>query len=276
VKRKLIKQGPGGITISLPINWVRKRQLRPGDEIEVEEKNGSLLIAGHGNQDKSKTIHIAEYHKRLLRTLLASYYRRGYNKIHVQCDKEIPYKELVAIVDTLIGYKVFEYKKNSCIITEEIDHVYETPQYLINKIMQNLDLFYTRIKEGKHEEFPIMRENLFKLRDYALRVVQRENSEQSYELYALIMFIDKISGEYHYISQKKKLPSAFDGTHELVQLFHATFLQKSYSSAQKLYITVHKIMHQKQNDANCERITHYLFGATSRLLAIVCLNQDSN
>ena len=44
MKRKIIKQGHNTLTMTLPSDWVRKLNLEAGEEVDVCENNGSLVI----------------------------------------------------------------------------------------------------------------------------------------------------------------------------------------------------------------------------------------
>ena len=44
MKRKLIKQGSGGYTFYVPKQWVLHRGLKAGDEIDVVEKDKTLVV----------------------------------------------------------------------------------------------------------------------------------------------------------------------------------------------------------------------------------------
>ena len=44
MKRKLIKQGAGGLTLCIPKKWTEKANLKAGDEINLTEDENSLKI----------------------------------------------------------------------------------------------------------------------------------------------------------------------------------------------------------------------------------------
>ena len=50
MKRKIVKHGPISLTVSLPSKWVKKRNLKAGDEVEVEEHNNGLFIGDFNNK----------------------------------------------------------------------------------------------------------------------------------------------------------------------------------------------------------------------------------
>jgi len=62
MKRKIIKQGHNTLTMTLPSEWVKKLNLKAGDEIDLNEKGGSLMVNGkQNNENKSTTIDITGF-----------------------------------------------------------------------------------------------------------------------------------------------------------------------------------------------------------------------
>src|SRR3989344_5348913 len=45
MKRKLVRQGGSAMTITLPSDWVKRFKLEGGDEIDLEEQQGKLIIS---------------------------------------------------------------------------------------------------------------------------------------------------------------------------------------------------------------------------------------
>lgn len=87
MKRRIIKQGHNTLTMTLPSEWVKKLNIHAGDELDVYEDSGSLVIGGKQNGDsKSTTIDIAELSVPMLWRFFQSAYREGYNEIKLTYD----------------------------------------------------------------------------------------------------------------------------------------------------------------------------------------------
>ena len=52
--RKVNLIGPSSLMISLPSKWVRRLQVKKGDEIEVKEKGNSLVVGKTLQVDKMR------------------------------------------------------------------------------------------------------------------------------------------------------------------------------------------------------------------------------
>ncbi len=82
MKRKIIKQGHNTLTITLPTDWVKKLNLTPGDEVEVIQNAGELVINGKQNSEqKTVTLDISNLRVPMLWRFFQSVYREGYYEI---------------------------------------------------------------------------------------------------------------------------------------------------------------------------------------------------
>jgi len=82
MKRRIIKQGNNTLTMTLPSSWVKKLCIKPGDELNVVEDSGSLIINGKQNGiPKNTKIDITGLSIPMLWRFFQSIYREGYDEI---------------------------------------------------------------------------------------------------------------------------------------------------------------------------------------------------
>ncbi|MFH1289922.1 MAG: AbrB/MazE/SpoVT family DNA-binding domain-containing protein [Nanoarchaeota archaeon] len=87
MKRKIIKQGHNTLTLTLPRNWIKKLNLKAGEEIDVVENEDSLIVNGHQNTKKNcGVIDITNFSVPLLWRYMQSAYRAGCDEIKVIFD----------------------------------------------------------------------------------------------------------------------------------------------------------------------------------------------
>jgi len=83
IKRKIVLHGPSTLTISLPATWVKKFNIKKGDELDIAEHGKELRI----NLEKEFSPEIKEICvgdlKRLGKTYLTASYRQGYDEIKI-------------------------------------------------------------------------------------------------------------------------------------------------------------------------------------------------
>ena len=146
MKRKIIKQGHNTLTMTLPSEWVKKLNLKSGDEIDLTENSGSLIINGkQNNQFKSTTIDITGLSVPMLWRFFQSAYREGYDEIKLVYDsknreyegaynyyacqfeyknmgekpsKKIALNMIQELVDRFVGIEIIDHGDGYCIIRE--------------------------------------------------------------------------------------------------------------------------------------------------------------
>lgn len=87
MKRKIIRQGHNTLTVTLPSDWVKKLNIKSGDEVDVFEDSGSLVINGKQNGEHDVvTLDINGLRVPMLWRFFQSIYREGYNEIRIIFD----------------------------------------------------------------------------------------------------------------------------------------------------------------------------------------------
>lgn len=88
MKRRIIRQGHNTLTITLPAEWTKKLNINAGDEVDIVENSGSLLINGkQHNGFKSTILDITGLRIPMVWRFFQSAYREGYDEIKVVYDK---------------------------------------------------------------------------------------------------------------------------------------------------------------------------------------------
>jgi len=107
MRRKIIKQGHNTLTLTLPSEWVKKLNIKAGDEIDVIENSGSLIVNGKQNNDfRSTAIDITGLGIPMLWRFFQSAYREGYDEIKLIYD---PKKDCEGVYNYYASQ--FEYKR---------------------------------------------------------------------------------------------------------------------------------------------------------------------
>ena len=84
---KIIKQGHNTLTITLPSEWTKKLNLNAGDEVDLVEDSGSIVINGkQKNGFKTTIIDITGFSVPMLWRFFQSAYREGYDEIKIIYD----------------------------------------------------------------------------------------------------------------------------------------------------------------------------------------------
>jgi phosphate uptake regulator len=208
MKRKIIKQGLGGYTIYLPKEWIDKKGLKAGQEIEIIEKDTELSIRSQSSQKKSITINIDDINRSNIKILLTHSYRKGFDRIKIQhIDEKITKEIRSATQQLLLGFEMTEQTSTSCTLenisepTEEKFDALLRRIFLIIKEAQNLiiknfeDNKFINIQEIEEYNHQSDRYILF-----CRRIVIKEKYEvDPVIMWELLTFLTHIQHAHYYL-----------------------------------------------------------------------------
>ena len=87
MKRRIIKQGHNTLTVTLPSKWVQLFNLKPGDEIEINERENGLFLSTEKHDDELKTeVDITGFDIATIWKYIMSVYREGYDEVKIIFD----------------------------------------------------------------------------------------------------------------------------------------------------------------------------------------------
>ena len=279
MKRKLIKQGYQGLTVTLPIDWIRKYNLKGGAEINLEETEDGLFFSTEKKSfNKELNILIDETNKSRIRTIVSSAYRRGFNKISLKTKKQFSFLEINQIVDSLIGFVIIEQDEQKVIIENVMKDQFESVDSIIHKFFITIKYLQSRVLSGEknNDEITQLKKSVLKLRDYAQRMIHLNNygGDKSYEFHSLILLSEKLSGSFidFYQFGKTKDNSSIKFIHQYFSELITILAKKDLNQAIKLNDNISKLRQQmikKSEDKITFNIVEYLFGVSSRVVGVL-------
>lgn len=118
MRRKIIQHGPSSLTISLPSTWAKEKNLSKGDEIDVFEEEGDLIIKASGEESgKMAEISFSGVGKKAREKMLLALHNKGYDEILIFFDKEKTVKETYAYLNDMhLGFEIIKQDKGSFVI----------------------------------------------------------------------------------------------------------------------------------------------------------------
>src|SRR3989344_2290509 len=105
MKRKIIKQGPNTLMVSLPRAWVKKYSVKKGDLMEVTEKGRTLILS------EDKEVMLDSYKIRIkdcsqfLKRFVRTPYMIGYEAIELEYDDPKVEGLIQKELPLLLGYE---------------------------------------------------------------------------------------------------------------------------------------------------------------------------
>lgn len=175
MKRKLIKQGGAGFTIYVPKKWIDSHGLRPGDEVDVEEAEDSLLISAQSISKRKEVCFKLTDHTRIhLSMILNNIYRMGADLIKIEYQTEAQAKTIRNLVDDLLlGFEVTEAKNNRMTIESVAEPSGEKQEILLRRIFlllkESFEILSQDMATGKLC-------NLEKIKTMIHKIAQYDNS----------------------------------------------------------------------------------------------------
>jgi phosphate uptake regulator len=138
MKRKIIKQGNDTLTITLPRKWARTYGIAPGSEIELEEREKTLVLSTEKEISLEKCcVNVADLQPMVRRTLF-SLYQKGYDEINVTFNSSKEMSLIQFSVTEMIGMEIIDQVRKSISIKElahpeytEFDNILRKTFFLI-------------------------------------------------------------------------------------------------------------------------------------------------
>lgn len=272
MKRSVIQLAGKTHVISLPSKWVKKYNIKKGDELEISEENENIIISKEkAKTELKKDIDVSNYGL-MARRVVGALYKKGYDEVKFFYEEpkigEILQKE---IDSGLIGFEIISHGKNHCIVRMVASQENENFDSLFRRI------FFVLISEGKDGiDFllPLDKENLKgiisrdktinKLADYCRRVINKSKDENSTYIYHIIEELEKIGDVYRdmfkfvlendvklnkaIIEEIKNVNSYFELLHNLYYNYSPKDVSNFYNERVKLINNIKKIMNKANED----------------------------
>ncbi len=255
MKRKLIKQGIGGLTVCIPKHWAREHSLEAGDEIEVQEEQGNLVVSTHSRAAPlKKEIVIDEHSPEFMTRLLTNAYKKGVDELKLKFKTDIPLETIGKALSALtIGYEITDVGRDYCIIqsfsAEQEDNIAVSIRkcfFLIKEMQQLLE------QEGdvqNHDAISMLHENIHKLTNYAIRTTAKTIHDNTIIQYNTLIFtnVHLYSRKLKYIHQQlRKEKRIFPSTRALLQDLFSLF-ELFYDAYYKQQLPlVHQFLRHKE------------------------------
>ncbi len=238
MKRKLIKQGKGALTISLPKEWVEFHGLKAGEEVDVNEEENDLLIkAGDSNYVKTASINLDFDTSESYRSIIGGLYRGGFDEINVDFTDKRVIPDLQKAVDSLYGFEVLDVNESGCTI--KYIHKGESTDITshIRRIIHTIKTMQTILGEdikakqtNSKNEILQFRNNVLKQRDLILKIIKNQKllDNQHFPYYNISICLWNVARNYYLMylnlgSGKKYSPKSINFLNKTNKFFSDQF-----------------------------------------------------
>ena len=218
IKRKVIQIANSTQLVSLPRKWTLKYGIKKGDEVEVKEDMGSIIITTEKEMPSNNTEINFKGMSSLIHRALSSLYRAGYDEIKIIFEST---SELEVINHTinqeLIGFEILEQGKEF-IVVKQVSNI--SPAQFDSMLRRTFLFLISTADECKDaltannfdalKNLIIRDQTINKLTDYCRRALNKKEGYFKHlgPGYAIIELLEKIGDDYRdlckYASDNKK------------------------------------------------------------------------
>jgi phosphate uptake regulator len=238
MKRRVIRQGHNTLTITLPSKWAKDLNINAGDEIELIERDKSILITSekHNGETKRTEFDVSNMDIPTIWKHFMSVYREGYDEVKVKFNSKLelesPYKfmtehrfdsrykkpsekksitsALQGFVDRFIGFEIIEHSKDFVLIKDmgaptakEFDsslrRVFLLFQQMAEETLDAIEKGDSSSLIGIHD----IDINLDKFHDYCVRVLNKigcQNGKKTSLLFSTLYLLEMAGDEFKNIA----------------------------------------------------------------------------
>ena len=210
MKRRIIQIAESTVLVSLPSKWVKKHNLKKGDEVEVKER-GTQIIIETDNKDITKKLQIdaTTINERALRYTLGAALKLGFTEIEIKYDSKEQLETVNDILKNLyVGFASMEQKSNKITlkkISKDLEEEFN-PSFR-RAFLVTISLSDSVLDCIKKSEFNSLLEliNLEKTNNQLTNFCERMLNDGIYEhskttfLYTILWNLEKIADEYKYL-----------------------------------------------------------------------------
>ncbi|MBW2972250.1 phosphate uptake regulator PhoU [Candidatus Woesearchaeota archaeon] len=221
MKRKAIRLANNTLVMSLPSSWVKKAAISKGDEIDVAELEGKLILSGGSAATSGSTDVDVSGMDPMVKRILGALYKSGYDEVKVHFSTIAELKTVQEVVrEEFLGFEVVEQKKD-WLVFRKVSHI-EPKEFntmlrrMFLIILSMADDSLEAISKGDKEwldAIALHDKDVNKISDFCRRVLNTTGAEGYRRIppaYFIVEQLEKIGDMYrdvcmHYSAKSPKL-----------------------------------------------------------------------
>lgn len=149
MKRKVIKHGNSTLSVSLPNKWVRKYQIKKGDELVIEEKGKTLTVgAGEVRQEGKYALVQFDSPASFNPRDLTKPYLMGFDELRISYADQAVSHLIQEEVSSLLGFEIIMSNAQGCVIKNIAEGVEQEFENILNRLFHILIVSGQELYEG--------------------------------------------------------------------------------------------------------------------------------
>lgn len=218
MRRKLIQHGLSSLTISLPRKWVKEKNLKKSDEVELCELNGKLIIAANKYYEPQKIEVDISNSQPMIRKIIGATFKSGFHEVNIKFSS---FEELKVVQDLMreqfSGFEIINQTKSSILIKnvsqsnfDEFNNVLRRFFFVLSSIAHDTSDAIEKNDFKWLKNITLMKIESDKYADYCRRAINmgfEAEFKRLAPLYTIIEQLEKVVDRYkeicEYISSNK-------------------------------------------------------------------------
>ncbi|MBS3176339.1 AbrB/MazE/SpoVT family DNA-binding domain-containing protein [Candidatus Woesearchaeota archaeon] len=225
MKRKINKVGQNTLTISLPNTWVKKNQIKPGEELEVLEDGPNLHVTRNKKWfDSNRAIvNVEHMSKFMLNRTLSALYTYGFQEIEVRYKEQelFDYKTqrkvsvedyIKELLTKLLGLEVISHSKDKILLhafikdfePKELEMTIRRIYYLTKEFLDSFIVAMQTDFEPFFQRYYLFHDNISKFNFYSQRMLYLSDYDERVKgkIFALLTLIDKTMDTIRHLAER--------------------------------------------------------------------------
>ncbi|MBT4446978.1 AbrB/MazE/SpoVT family DNA-binding domain-containing protein [archaeon] len=236
MQRKLVKQGRGALTVTLPSKWLKERKLTAGQVIEVTEGNDRLVIQSSKQRTTKKTSLDLRHCKRrsMFFHILLGKYMDGYDVIEiVHRSPEL----MNQIVPHMMGFAISKHSSTKTIFRNIVAVPEDNFEVILRRaghqlVKQAEDIQLVVSNQITEKEYQSQERILDQHILYCMRYLNKyQSNEASYRQFLLLATFESVGDQLRYIAKNiKKNRKVAKAISDLVQKYVDLIFAKDFDN----------------------------------------------
>jgi len=240
MRRKAIQLANNTLVVSLPAGWVKKSSISKGDEIEVSETEGKLILSSSKPIGSGRIEIDVSGMDPMIKRILGALYKSGYDEVRVRFSNIHELKTIQEVVrEEFLGFEVVDQKKDN--LTFKLVSTIEAKEF--NTMMRRMFLIILSMaddsleaikKDDKEwlEAIALHDKDVNKIADFCRRILNTTGAEGYKRIppaYFIVEQLEKIGDMYRDIC-KLHSKNTVKPSKELIKIYTDTnrFLRTFY------------------------------------------------
>ncbi|MBN1792407.1 phosphate uptake regulator PhoU [Candidatus Woesearchaeota archaeon] len=207
MNRKLIQHGMSSLTVSLPKRWTTEKNLKKGDEVEVEARKGSVVISAKKRHEHKSLILDVSGSGSMIRRMMGSAYKSGYDEMRIEFSSHEELKTIQSLVrEQFMGFEIVKQEKDVLMLENLSGNDFEEFNNALRRfffVISNMGSEFLSALESNDPDWlkntSLQKIESDKFADYCRRAINlgiESGYERQAPLYTVIEQLEKVADRY--------------------------------------------------------------------------------